>query len=123
MLQAKADGLPREQFDVQFGSRVDIWANRYPETENRARMHFGGKQRLEWVLGATEKHCSTCAALNGIVAFAEEWEESGVQPQSPPNGALECGGWQCDCSLVPTDRRRSANALTRIMDIATAGNV
>lgn len=123
IMQARADEMAREQFDSQFGSRVDIWGNRYTETENRSKMHFGGKQRLEWVLGATEKHCTTCLALNGIIAFAEEWEESGVQPQAPPNPVLECGGWKCDCSLVPTDRRRSAGALTRIMDIATAGNL
>lgn len=123
ILQAKQEGITRQEFETQFSSRVDIWANRYNETENRAKMHFGGKTRLEWVLGATEKHCTTCAALNGIVAFAQEWEESQVQPQAPPNHALECGGWKCDCSLVPTDKRRSANALSRIMDIATAGNL
>lgn len=98
-----------------FRGRVNIWANRYPDVVNQARIWFGGKQRLEWMIGATEKHCASCSHLNGIVAWAKEWDEAGIRPQSPPNGALECGGWKCDCSLLPTDKRRSANALQRIM--------
>jgi len=76
-----------------------------------------------WVIGETEVSCSTCLALNGIVAYASEWEESGVHPQGPQNGALACGGWNCDCSLDTTNARRTRDALGRIMDIAVSGNV
>jgi hypothetical protein len=120
---AKDEGMTREDFDTQFGSRVDLWANRYNETQNRARMHFGAKERLEWVLGATEESCDTCTALNGIVAFGYEWEEARIHPQMPPNNLLTCGGWQCDCQLRPTTRRRTARALDRLLDLATARNV
>jgi hypothetical protein len=106
-------------------SRVQLWANRWNDVYNAAQVtitaEFGGK--LQWHLGKTEQHCPSCAALDGIVAFATEWEASGVHPQGAPNDALECGGWRCDCSLVQTDRRRSPRALDRIMDIATAANV
>jgi hypothetical protein len=36
---------------------------------------------------------------------------------------LTCGGWQCDCTLEPTDKRRSPDAIGTLMDIATAANV
>lgn len=112
-----------EEFRQQFRPRIDMWVARYNDAANRAKVYFGGRQRLVWTLGATEEHCTTCAALNGIVAFAYEWEQSGIRPQSPPNEILSCGGWKCDCSLMPTDKRRSPDALGRLMDIATAANV
>lgn len=84
----------------EFRARVDIWVGRYADTTTEAILFYSNKnQRLVWRFGATEKHCRTCEQLNGTVAFASEWETAGVQPQSPPNALLECGGWQCDCSL------------------------
>lgn len=111
------------EFRQQFRNRVDLWVNRYDDAANRAKVYFGGRQRLIWVLGETEEHCATCAALAGIVAFAYEWEQSGIRPQSPPNPVLECEGWHCDCELKPTDKRRSPDALGKLMDIATAANI
>jgi len=118
-----ARDLSLDEFRQSFRNRIDLWVSRYTDVINRAKVYFGSKTRLEWTLGETEQHCETCAALNGIVAYAQEWEQAGVHPQSPPNNVLECGGWQCDCSLTQTDRRRSPNALQRIMDIAVAANL
>lgn len=115
--EAVANGIEKADFDKRFSARVDLWANRYNETVNRARMQFGQKQRFEWKLGNTEEHCSTCSRLNGIVAFGHEWESAAVHPQIPPNPALECGGWRCDCELKPTKKRRSIRALDRITEI------
>jgi len=110
---AVAAGVPV----ATFRSRVSVWANKYNEVVNKAKVYFGKKTKLEWQLGATEEHCETCARLNGIVAWAQEWEESGVKPQSAPNDDLECGGWRCDCSLANTDRRRTRGAFDKIMGI------
>lgn len=100
----------------QFRVRAGMWANRYDDAYNRAKVDIalesGG--RLMWVLGATEEHCESCAALNGIVAYAKDWDDAGVKPQQPPNAALECGGWQCDCKLEPTKKRRTPKAVERI---------
>jgi hypothetical protein len=112
-----------DEFRQKFRSRIDLWVNRYTDVIGRARVYFGGKTRLKWTLGKTEEHCETCATLNGIVAFASEWEQAGIKPQSPPNGMLACSGWNCDCSLEPTDQRRSPNALETLMNIATARNI
>ena len=112
-----AAGEKKESIE-QFRARVDIWVGRYEDTRNEAILFYSEKnQRLIWKLGATEKHCQTCGQLDGMVAFASEWETAGVQPQSPPNDLLACGGWQCDCSLEPTDQRRSPDALNIIMQI------
>jgi len=77
---------------------------------------------LEWKLGATERHCPMCKGFDGIVARASEWEALDVHPQGAPNPALTgelngekgCEGWLCDCSLTPTDKRRSPGAYGRI---------
>ncbi len=113
------NGMLPEDFQKKYGARVDLWANRYTETVNRARMQMGSKTRLEWKLGATEEHCETCAKLNGIVAFGVEWDQARLHPQMPPNDQLECGGWRCDCSLEPTTKRRTARALDRLTQITT----
>lgn len=107
-------------FRSQFRPRIDLWVNRYNEIVNQSKIWFGGKLKMEWRLGATEEHCETCSRLDGIVAFGYEWDQSGIKPQSAPNPILECGGWRCDCSLVVTDKRRSASALETLMEIATA---
>lgn len=56
--------------------------------------------RYIWRLGNTIHHCSDCATLDGQIHTAEEWRLAGIAPQSPD---LECGGWNCDCRLDPTD--------------------
>ena len=122
------DGFYRDIIDaVVDGTEIDplitrcaIWANRWNEAYNNAVAlivkEMGGN--LEWEYGDTE-HCETCNSLNGIVARASEWEELGVKPQSPPNDALDCGGWHCGCGLSPTTKRRSPNAYQRIMNAVT----
>ena len=120
---AKITDAELNAFRSEFGARVDIWSNRYTDVNNQAKLHFGGKEKLVWHLGGTEEHCESCLALSGIVAYAEEWEEAGVHPQGPPNGAISCGGWHCDCTLDTTNERRTRGALGMILDIAVSGNV
>lgn len=120
-----AMGLTREQFESRYGSRISLWANRYTETLNRARMVFGQKQRFEWVEGGTLDKCPFCLALNGIVAFGYEWEQARAHPQMPPNRALTgemngrkgCKGWGCECEFKKTTKRRTARAFDRITEI------
>ncbi|HMM99860.1 MAG TPA: hypothetical protein PKC99_12680 [Anaerolineales bacterium] len=117
IVDARIDGTPIDPLLA----RCSLWANRWNEAYDRATslivQAMGGKQ--VWKLGATEQHCETCAALDGIVAYAREWEELGVHPQGAPNELLECGGWRCDCSLEQTDARRSPKAFETIMNIVT----
>lgn len=97
-------------------ARAELWAGQwntaYENATSLITLNMGGNE--EWVLGATEEHCPECAALNGIVAKASEWEELGVRPKNPPNDNLTCGGWRCDCERRVTDKKRSKNAYSRI---------
>jgi hypothetical protein len=89
----------------EFKQRAQLWSNRYPEVQSEVTlMSSNPTDLLEWVMGNTEEHCETCATLSGSVATAQEWQESGYHPQGAPNELLECGGWRCDCSLIPTDK-------------------
>lgn len=111
IVQAAKDGE-----DVKpFQDRTDLWSNRYNEVREEAKIEFskGTGQMFEWIFGDTE-HCSTCAALNGIVATADDWEASGYHPQGAPNEMLECGGWQCQCSLEPTDKPKTEGGIPNV---------
>lgn len=113
---ARSKVKPAPSFLDTVMPRLEMWVKRFSDVQDRARMFLGKKTRLVWKLGATEQHCETCGGLSGIVAWAQEWEQSGLRPKSPD---LACHGYNCDCSLTPTTKRRTPNALTRIMDIAT----
>ncbi len=116
-------GKESGQTKDQFMARADLWSNQYESVVNEAKMITAdNKEKFEWVMGATEEHCETCAALNGIIAWAEEWDTAGFHPRKPPNDLLECGGWRCDCKLEPTDKRRTSDALGTLLDIASSSN-
>lgn len=114
IVDARVDKTPLEPLLM----RAQLWANRWNDAYNTAKQmiaaHYG--QRMMWVYGDTD-HCVTCQSLNGIVAYAREWEQLQVRPQSPPNSLLQCGGWRCQCRLEVTERRRSPKAFETIMNI------
>jgi hypothetical protein len=107
ILQAREQGKPPLE---SFRHRADMWAHRYEDIVNEARVYFGQMEKLEWVLGATE-HCATCLALSGVVATGEEWAASGYRPQD--YDSLECHGFNCLCQLVPTDKPRTRGGIPR----------
>jgi len=102
-------------------SRAALWANQYNTAYNDAVLLItrenGGK--LQWQEGDTKDKCNTCLALDGIVAYAREWDELGVHPQGGPNHLLECEGWNCQCRLIPTEQRRSPKAYDTILNIVS----
>lgn len=93
-------------------SRLDVWINRYRDLINQAKTLACGDMKMVWVLGPTE-HCSTCAKLAGKVKRGSYWQAH-VMPQNPPNSKLECGGWNCQCTLQPTSDRASPGPLPRL---------
>lgn len=103
---------------AEFQRRAGLWGNRYNDVVNRAKLCTAdAKDKLMWRLGASGEHCETCSKLDGVVAYAREWETAGIRPQSPPNPNLECSGWNCKCELVPTKQRRSPKVLNTLMNI------
>ena len=93
--------------------RVELWVNRYNDVKNQAKILVCKDQKLEWIYGDTNVHCSTCLRLHGKVKRASQWQASGIHPQQPPNDALECGGWACACTLQPTDKPVTKGPLPR----------
>lgn len=111
IVDARVDGTPIDPLL----SRAQMWANQWNTAYNEAirliTLENGGN--LIWQIGDAE-HCTTCLALDGIIASAVEWEASGWKPQSE---YLECHGFNCKCSLSPTSNRRSKNAAERLAAI------
>lgn len=109
--QAIEDARMTGQSVAPLQARVDLWVNRYNEIVNLAMRTCEPQMNFVWRLGATEEHCSTCAALDGVIASGEDWDKSGFHPQGAPNEKLECGGWRCDCSLEPTDEKATEGGI------------
>jgi hypothetical protein len=93
--------------------RVERWVQRYSDVQSRARVSVCSDQKLEWILGDTIEHCTSCLKLSGKVKRASYWQRMGVYPQNPPNPNLECEGWGA-CQLLPTDRPSSKGPLPRL---------
>lgn len=91
-------------------SRVPMWMNRYNDVMNTAKTMAGADKKLKWTLGQTD-HCSSCLKLAGKVKRGSFWIASGIQPQS---SSLACGGWRCQCTLLPTTDRASPGRLPSI---------
>lgn len=85
-----------------FQYRMSLWANRYEEVRNRAVIVAGKKKGilLRWDLGATERHCTTCATYAGQIKTAQKWDEIWLTLRhAPQSRELECKGYNCDCQL------------------------
>lgn len=82
-------------------SRSELWLNSYDRVTEMAKGMACADQKLTWVLGATEKHCKSCLKMSGRVYRASIWNKNGTLPKSLN---LACGGYRCDCKLVPTTK-------------------
>lgn len=91
-------------------AKVEIWVARYGEQVNKARAALCGQQKLKWNLGVAE-HCNSCKSLEGIVKTAEFWYTSGILPRVAGATYLICEGYNCKCSLDPTDEPITEGAL------------
>lgn len=121
-LRRRVDAEIRVNLDAVAGYANDIYAGRYGTDRlgvdgavRRNQLWVGmlagtyalGQTRVRnadrvfyrWDYGATERHCTDCARLNGQVHTAEEWANSGWRPQG---SNLACRGHRCDCRLNET---------------------
>lgn len=74
-----------------------LWTRAHEGVYAEGQVNSRQEVWLMWELGKTERHCSSCLALNGQIHTAAEWRSAGIRPQSPD---LRCGGWNCDCRLT-----------------------
>jgi hypothetical protein len=94
-------------------ARVALWELRYIDIVNRAKLMACADQKLEWVRGPTSDGCSTCISMSGKVKRASYWAARGPHPQDPPNETIKCGGWNCLCELLVTDKPLSRGPLPK----------
>jgi hypothetical protein len=64
-----------------------------------AKMRGGKNKILYWHLGRTEKHCRTCASLDGQGHKISWYIDHNYIPRKP-YASMECGGFRCDCTLT-----------------------
>jgi hypothetical protein len=88
-------------------ARAEGYASALDGFANEARMMGSKNTMLTWHLGATEKHCRDCAKLDGQSHRAKWYIEHGYIPRKA-GASMECGGWNCGCSLVD----RNGNEIT-----------
>lgn len=94
-------GLEREHArDSIFGDRLPLWIRSMESLAGRGFASARANELGEWVLGATEEHCSTCLRLSSGAPHRLSWYiKRGYIPQEPGSPTLECGGWRCDCEI------------------------
>jgi hypothetical protein len=80
-------------------SRADSFTATVGSIYNAAVLFAKKNQMLEWSLGNTEKHCATCSKLDGGRHRASWYIAHDYIPRKP-GANLDCGGFNCDCSLV-----------------------
>lgn len=85
-------------------TRAELWANEYRRIENLAAMMAGGDKKGKWIYGDTVKHCDACSLYAWRVYRMSVWNKwLGPADQMPGGRGLACGGYRCDCDIVPTD--------------------
>ena len=102
----------RKEPDFDFFQWVIGKADSYTATVtsiyNGAALWAKKNQVLTWNLGNTEKHCATCAKLDGSTHRASWYISRNYIPRRP-GASMDCGGYHCDCSL--TDKNGEAVTL------------
>lgn len=83
--------------DAQAGQKPSMWFNMSVMPIYNAGLVSADKNGLrEWVMGNTE-HCTDCKRLSGQKRRLSFWKDH-IMPQ---DHRLECGGYNCQCRLVP----------------------
>lgn len=80
-------------------ARADAYASALDGFYVEARMRGSKNIMLTWQLGSTERHCKTCAELDGKSHKISWYLDRDYIPRKS-GAAMDCGGWNCDCSLV-----------------------
>jgi len=84
----------------QVFNRALLWSNQYDKARVLAFTMASGDQKMLWTRGPTSDSCSTCIRFDGRVYRASTWTKHGALPKVE---ALCCHGFNCLCTLTPTD--------------------
>ncbi len=92
--------------------RNEMWVNQYSSAKQQSEALACGNEKREWRVGRTE-HCPTCLGLNRQVRRLSFWQNN-VLPRNPDNEKLICRGFNCQCTLIKTDKPLSRGRLPRL---------
>ncbi len=95
-------------------TRTNLWVTRYEEINSTAKTMACKDQKLEWVLNPRKENCLSCRRLDGKVKRGSFWDKSGILPRVPNASYLICGGWDCGCVLVVTNKPVSRGPLPKL---------
>ena len=84
----------------RFIIRASMWANQWGRIKNLAAQMACQDRPMKWVWNPVREHCADCARMNGRVYRNSTWQRYGILPRIRE---LACHGYNCGCSLVPTD--------------------
>ncbi len=87
-----------EEYGAFVGSRADGYAGTLTGVYAYAKMKADKFGLGVWKVGPTE-HCKTCLGLEGQVRKVAWFLERGFVPQQNGSPTLECGGWNCQCTI------------------------
>jgi hypothetical protein len=82
--------------------RAESYSRAVSWVYNAGKMYALKNKLLTWRLGNTEKHCQTCASLDGQSHRASWYLARNYIPRQP-GAAMLCGGYYCDCKLEDKD--------------------
>lgn len=92
--------------------RAEMWINQYSSAKQQSEAMACANEKRQWRIGRTE-HCRTCLTLNGQVRRMSFWINN-VMPRNGPNPKLECGGFNCQCTLEKTNKPISRGRIPRL---------
>jgi hypothetical protein len=80
-------------------ARMELWIAALLALGAQGLMSASGDKMGTWKLGATERHCRTCAGLHGKRHRLSWYKSRGLVPREPGSTTLECRGYMCDCGI------------------------
>jgi hypothetical protein len=83
-------------------ARADGYAGHLDAIYGEAKMRGSKNVTVTWHLGQTEKHCPTCAGLDGQ-KHRLSWFISRDYIPRKPGAAMVCNGYNCDCRFTDKD--------------------
>jgi len=85
--------------EVEAAARATGYVSRLDSIYAEAKMMGSKNIILYWHLGSTEKHCKTCASLDGQGHKVSWYLDRNYIPRKPYAG-MDCQGFNCDCTLT-----------------------
>jgi hypothetical protein len=96
--EAQQDEAKRDAVE----QRAELWCRSVESAGLAGLNRAKATEMVEWRVGPTE-HCDTCAKLDGQKHRRKWFTERNYIPRQA-GAAMDCGGFNCQCELVPVKK-------------------